>query len=86
MNPTINLISGFKKVKTEDGTEHYSGTLNLRALKKAGTSEIQVVLLPNEGLPKGLLDLLRKGGQVPDLLLFAESGVGKPAQQKTRSV
>ena len=80
MNPTINLISGFKKVKTEDGTEHYTGTLNLRSLKKAGTSEIQVVLLANEGLPKGLLDLMKKGGMVPDLLLFSETNQPKPTK------
>jgi hypothetical protein len=77
MNPTINLISGFKKVKAEDGSEHYTGTLNLRALKKAGANEIQVVLLPNEGLPKGLLDLMKKGGVVPDLLLFCETSPPK---------
>jgi len=85
MNPTINLISGFKKVKTEDGAEHFSGTLNLKALKKAGTSEIQVVLLPNEGLPKGLLDLMKKGGQVPDLLLFSEIPNTKPVRTSQKS-
>jgi hypothetical protein len=85
MNPTINLISGFKKVKAEDGSEHHTGTLNLRALKKAGTSEIQVVLLSNEGLPKRLLDLMKKGGQVPDLLLFSETSPAKPTKGTGRA-
>lgn len=77
MNPAINLLSGFRRVKSEEGIEHYAGSLNLKSLKKVSDVEIEVVLLSTNALPKSLTELMKKGGSSPDLLMFAESKTGK---------
>ena len=77
MNPSINLLSGFKKIKGEEGLEHFAGTLNLKAIKRLSDGEIEVVLLPATALPKSLMELMKKAGNVPDLLMFSENSPGK---------
>jgi hypothetical protein len=84
MDAPFNLITGFKKTTSKDGAEHYLGTINVKALRKAGTSQVQVVLLPSERLPESLLGFMKKSNETPDLLLFAEAGPEKPTRQKTR--
>jgi len=74
MNPAIDLISGLKKVKTEDGAEQYVGSINVKSLKRTTQAEIRILLVQSEALPKGLHEMMRKGGGMPDLLMFAESG------------
>ena len=78
MKPGINLISVFSKVKGEDGSEYYSGSLNAASLKKAKEKEIDVVLMPVEAIPKSLVELIKKSGnQKADLLMFGAAGDGE---------
>ena len=73
MNASIQLVSVFRKVRNEDGSEHFVGALNPKMLKKAGAGEVQVVLVPGEGMARGVMDLMKKGTGSADLLMFAES-------------
>jgi len=84
MEAPFNLIAGFKKTSSEEGAENYSGTINVKALRKAGGGQVRVVLLPSNRLPESLLGLMKKGSDSPDLLLFAETGDEKPARPKGR--
>ncbi len=77
MKPGINLISVFSKVKGEDGSEYYSGSLNVASLKKTKEKEIDLVIMDVEAIPRSLVELIKKSGnQKADLLMFGAEGEG----------
>jgi hypothetical protein len=77
MKPQINLINIFEKVKDENGQEYFSGTLDLRILKKTKRDEIRVVFMTGDLLPESLHRLIGKDSTAnKGLFMFAET----PAQ------
>jgi len=79
MKPMLNVLSSFIRVEETDGAEHFTGTLNLAALRKMKVKEIEVVLMPVKAVPKSLVGLMdRGGGGKAEYLLFAGVGAGNP--------
>jgi len=64
----------FTKVRREEGSEFYSGTMDPTLFKKA-KQDVEVVLMPTVSVPESILDLLKKAGtQEADLLMFGTVG------------
>ncbi|MEW6238586.1 MAG: hypothetical protein AB1656_24640 [Candidatus Omnitrophota bacterium] len=78
MKPGINLINVFERTTGENGEEHFSGTLDLNALKKSKKGEVRVVLMYGDHLPACLHGLIGKNAATKSgLFLFAETGPEK---------
>ena len=72
MNPSINIISAFSRIKDENGNDHFTGVIDVAALKKAKMSEIEVVLVPIESVPKTQARLMTRYAVSKDgLIMFA---------------
>ena len=74
MNTGINILGIFSKVKGKDGSEYFSGTLNTTSFRKTKQEEVRVNLMPSESAHESILDLFRKAGKTPDLLMIGEVG------------
>ena len=75
MKPTINIISTFDRVENKDGADHFTGTLDLSALRKTRQREVEVVLVPIEAVPPTLLTFMTKNGiNKTGLVMFAGTG------------
>lgn len=74
MKPGINVISVFERRKDESGVEHFSGTLDLKALKRLKCDEISVVMMTGDLLPTSLHSLMGKNAATKDgLFMFVET-------------
>ena len=75
MKPTVHIIATLSRVGDEEGGEQFAGNLDLAALKKSKRSEIEVVLVPVDSVPKALGKLVTRNS-VSDggLILFAGTG------------
>ena len=79
MKPGINIISVFDRTKDESGSEYFTGTLDLKALKKTKCDEIRVVFMTGDLLPASLHSLMGKDTKAESgLFMFVENG----AEQK----
>jgi len=75
MKPTIRIISTFDKIEDSDGSEHFTGTLDIAALRKIKSREIEVVLVPVDSIPKTLGKLMAKSGlSEGSLVMFGGTG------------
>ena len=72
MKSPLNIITTFNRIKDENGADHFTGTIDLATLKKTKLSEIEIVLIPIESIPKTLTKLLNKSVNNKDgLIMFA---------------
>jgi len=72
MNPSINIISTFSRIKDENGNDHFTGSIDVAALRKIRMNEIEVVLVPIESVPKTLAKLMTRNAVSKDgLIMFA---------------
>ena len=75
MKPGINVISVFEKKKDESGNEYFTGSLDVKALKKMKCEELRVVLIGKKILPPGLQILMSDRASADNnLIMFAENG------------
>ncbi len=73
MKPGIDVISVFEKKKDENGTEFFTGTIDLKALKKIKADELRVVMMPGDLLPASLHSLMdRNTTSSNGLFMFVE--------------
>ena len=85
MRPAINIISTFDRIEGKDGADHFTGTLDLAALRKTKQREIEVVLVPIGAVPPTLLTLMTKNGiNKTGLVMFAGSGAQEPTRTDKR--
>ena len=74
MNPGVDVISVFEKKNDENGTEFFTGTIDLKALKKIKADELRVVMMPGDLLPPSLLGLMGKSEMAMNgLFMFMEN-------------
>ena len=83
MKPSINIISNFSRIKDEVGNDHFTGTIDVAALKKTKESEIEVVLVPIESVPKTLAGLMSRNSVTKDgLIMFAGASASEEDNRK----
>jgi len=81
MKPAINIISTFDRIEGKDGADHFTGILDLAALRKTKQHEVEVVLVPIEAVPPTLLTLMTKNGiSKSSLVMFAGAATQEPAR------
>ena len=74
MKPTIHIVSTFSRTKDENGNDHFTGTIDVAALKKTRLSEVEVVLVPIESVPKTLAKLMSRSALGKDSLIMFAGG------------
>ena len=83
MKPNIHIVSTFSRTKDENGNDHFTGVIDVAALKKTRLSEVEVVLVPIESVPKTLAKLMSRSSLGKDsLIMFA--GWTKPEETGRR--
>jgi len=83
MKPTANILGIFHR-KGDPANEHWSGQLDIKALKQVKTEEVNVVFLRASQLPKCILDLAGKSqGMEEALVMMAETN--PPATKKSKT-
>jgi hypothetical protein len=83
VNQAVDILATLTRVTGENGIDVFCGTIDLSKLRKAKVSEVDVVMVPLDGVPKTLATLIRKASDnKPDLLLFASSA--EPQKSNSR--
>ncbi len=86
MKPNVSIVATFSRIRTESNTDQntgFTGKIDLKALKRRGQSEVEVVLVPMESVPPTLAALMNKTGIPKDgLIMFAASNEQEPTTRK----
>ena len=74
MKPGIDLVSVFEKKQDENGGEYFTGTMDIKTLKKIKGDELRVVIMNGNLLPKSLHSLMGKSvSETNGLFMFVEN-------------
>jgi len=86
MKPAVNIIATFNRIKTENGADHFAGTLDLGAIRKTKLREVEIVLAPAESIPKPLAALIARNPAGRDgLIMFAAVGEEETTPRKKQA-
>ena len=83
MKPGFHAVNVFECAADESGSSYFTGTLDIKALKKLGRDEIRVVFITGDLLPPSLHSLMGKNSAAKSgLFMFAEGG---PSEKRQRT-